>query len=71
VFNVASIIGFGSVVMTFVGVNYYLSKGMHSYGAGDTPVFPIWAWGLIFSILSLIVVAGIKQSIINKLVLKQ
>ncbi|MBK6966793.1 MAG: cytochrome c biogenesis protein CcsA [Bacteroidales bacterium] len=42
-FNVASVVGFGSVIMTFVGVNYYLSKGMHSYGAGDTPVFPLWA----------------------------
>lgn len=61
VFNVASIVGFGSVIMTFVGVNYYLSKGMHSYGAGDTPVFPLWAWGLIFSIISLIVLAGLKQ----------
>jgi cytochrome c-type biogenesis protein CcsB len=60
-FNVASIIGFGSVIMTFVGVNYYLSKGMHSYGAGDTPVFPLWAWGLIFSIFALMFAAGLKQ----------
>jgi cytochrome c-type biogenesis protein CcsB len=66
VFNVASIIGFGSVIMTFVGVNYYLSKGMHSYGAGDTPVFPLWAWGLIFSMIALMVMAGIKQRVINK-----
>ncbi|MCX6303615.1 MAG: cytochrome c biogenesis protein CcsA [Bacteroidetes bacterium] len=66
VFNVASVAGFGSVIMTFVGVNYYLSKGMHSYGAGDTPVFPLWAWGLIFSIISLIVIAGLKQSGMSK-----
>jgi len=61
VFNVASVLGFASVIMTFVGVNYYLSKGMHSYGASDTPVFPAWAWGTIFAIFILIIVAGIKE----------
>lgn len=66
VFNVASIAGFGSVIMTFVGVNYYLSKGMHSYGAGDTPIFPLWAWGIIFSVISLIIFSGVKQSWISQ-----
>ena len=65
-FNVASVLGFGSVIMTFVGVNYYLSKGMHSYGAGDTPVFPLWAWGIILSVFALIVASGIKQNSLNK-----
>ena len=60
-FNVASVLGFGSVIMTFVGVNYYLSKGMHSYGSGDTPVFPLWAWGTILAILVLIFFAGFKN----------
>jgi len=60
-FNVASVLGFGSVIMTFVGVNYYLSKGLHSYGAGDTPVFPLWAWGLILSLIALIIASGLKQ----------
>ena len=64
-FNVASIFGFGSVIMTFVGVNYYLSKGLHSYGAGDTPVFPLWAWGIILGMLSLIFVSGIYQNSID------
>jgi cytochrome c-type biogenesis protein CcsB len=61
IFNVASVIGFGSVIMTFVGVNYYLSKGMHSYGAGDTPIFPLWAWGTILGIFMLIIASGIKE----------
>jgi cytochrome c-type biogenesis protein CcsB len=65
-FNVASVLGFGSVIMTFVGVNYYLSKGMHSYGAGETPIFPLWAWGIILSILALIVASGLKQNSLNK-----
>lgn len=30
---------FGSVIMTFVGVNYYLT-GMHSYGQGNPPAIP-------------------------------
>ena len=63
VFNVGSIIGFGSVIMTFIGVNYYLSKGLHSYGTGDTPVFPIWAWIMILSIIGLIIWAGTKQKL--------
>ncbi|MEI7897165.1 MAG: cytochrome c biogenesis protein CcsA [bacterium] len=66
VFNVASVASFGSVIMTFVGVNYYLSKGMHSYGAGETPVFPLWAWGLILSMIALMVIAGVKQNFIRK-----
>jgi cytochrome c-type biogenesis protein CcsB len=61
-FNVASIIAFGSVIMTFVGVNYYLTKGMHSYGAGDTPVFPLWAWGIIFSVILLVVGAWFREN---------
>ena len=65
-FNVASIIGFSSVIMTFVGVNYYLSKGLHSYGTGDTPVFPLWAWLTIFAIIFLIIFAGIKDYNFNK-----
>lgn len=34
VFNLASVIAFASVLMTFFGVNYFLS-GMHSYGQND------------------------------------
>lgn len=64
-FNIGAIIGFASLCMTFIGVNYYLSKGLHSYGAGDTPVFPLWAWGLIVSILALVVAAGIKGRLLR------
>jgi len=59
--NAGSILGFSSVLMTFIGVNYYLSKGMHSYGSGDTPIFPIWAWITIISIIVLIIIAGVKD----------
>jgi cytochrome c-type biogenesis protein CcsB len=60
-FNTASVLGFGSVIMTFIGVNYYLSKGLHSYGAGETPVFPVWAWVIILLVVSLIILAGLKE----------
>ncbi len=61
IFNIGSILGYGSVMMTFFGVNYYLSKGLHSYAAGEKTVFPVWAWIAIFSILTLIVAAGLKM----------
>ena len=67
VFSIASVASFGSVIMTFIGVNYYLSKGLHSYAAGDTPVFPVWAWILILSIIALMVFAGLRQRFINKM----
>jgi len=66
IFNVASIVAFGTVLMTFIGVNYYLSKGLHSYGTGDTPMFPVWAWIMIFSVILLMVVAGVKEKMLNK-----
>ena len=66
IFNVAAIFGFGSVIMTFVGVNYYFTKGMHSYANGDTPVFPTWAWITILSLIVLIVIAGLKERRFNQ-----
>jgi cytochrome c-type biogenesis protein CcsB len=61
IFNVAAIFGFGSVLMTFLGVNYYFTKGLHSYASGETPVFPMWAWITILGAVLLIVAAGIKH----------
>jgi len=42
-FNVASLFAFGSVLMTYFGVNLYLS-GMHSYASGERPGFPAMAF---------------------------
>ena len=61
-FNVCSVLGFSSVLMTFFGVNYFLSKGMHSYGAGDHAIFPIWAWICIGAIFLLIFLAKRKAN---------
>lgn len=38
-FNFAALIGFSSVLMTYFGVNYYLS-GLHSYASGDPVPIP-------------------------------
>jgi len=47
--------------MTFLGVNYYFTKGMHSYASGETPVFPMWAWITILAVIVFIVIAGLKE----------
>ena len=70
IFNVASVLGFSSVLMTFIGVNYYLSKGLHSYARGDTPVFPMWAWGTIIFVFLLIIFVGLKERRFNRLNIK-
>jgi cytochrome c-type biogenesis protein CcsB len=40
-FNVAALLSVGSIIMTYFGVNYYLS-GLHSYAAGDPVPIPGW-----------------------------
>ena len=42
-FNLASLLSFGSVLMTYFGVNYYLS-GLHSYAAGDPVPVPSFVY---------------------------
>lgn len=49
-FNFMAIVGYFSVLMTYFGVNYYLS-GLHSYASGDPmpiPNFVYYALGVIF-----------------------
>lgn len=42
-FNIANLVGLASVIMTYYGVNYYLS-GLHSYAAGDPVPIPSWVY---------------------------
>ncbi len=52
IFNLLALFGFSSVLMTYFGVNYYLS-GLHSYAGGDpvpVPVFVYVAAGLLISL---------------------
>ena len=54
-FSVASLFGFASVMMTYFGVNYYLS-GLHSYAAGDpVPIPPsVYYTAAAFTAISLL-----------------
>ncbi len=54
-FNLMSIVAFASILMTYFGVNFYLS-GLHSYASGDkviTPDFVYYSIGFV-SLLGLI-----------------
>ena len=53
-FNVASVIGFSSIIMTYLGVNYYLA-GMHSYAKGDPVPIPDFVY---YTVVTILVVAG-------------
>jgi cytochrome c-type biogenesis protein CcsB len=55
--NMASLLSFSTVLFTFIGVNFYLTKGLHSYARGDAPAFAWWVWLILFSIFALIAVA--------------
>lgn len=49
-YNVATLFGWASVMMTYFGVNYYLS-GLHSYAAGDPVPVPSFVYYTVFSLL--------------------
>ncbi|MBP6335173.1 MAG: cytochrome c biogenesis protein CcsA [Bacteroidia bacterium] len=59
-FNVATIFGLASVIMTYFGVNYYLS-GLHSYAAGDPVPIPGWVNYAVASIVFVCVIAFIRK----------
>ncbi len=59
-YAVASTVAYSSIVMTFVGVNYYLS-GMHSYAAGDPVPIPNYLYVTIAAIFALIFAASFKR----------
>lgn len=52
-FAVLSIFAYASIMMTYFGVNFYLT-GLHSYASGDVPVTPTFVYYLIgfFVVLS-------------------
>ena len=60
VFNAASIWGYGSIIMTFYGVNFYLS-GLHSYATGDPLPIPTWVYVTVVMFILLSVTAYIRK----------
>uniref|UniRef100_UPI0037424472 c-type cytochrome biogenesis protein CcsB n=1 Tax=Perlabentimonas gracilis TaxID=2715279 RepID=UPI0037424472 len=63
-FNFGSIIGLASVLMTYFGVNYYLS-GLHSYAGGDPVPVPTWIFFVIAAIFSLSFFAWYNNRIVE------
>jgi len=59
VFNIASIFGFASILMTYFGVNYYLS-GLHSYAAGDPIPIPSWVYVAVTLVSLLSILASVQ-----------
>jgi len=54
-FNLSSVVAFASILMTYFGVNFYLS-GLHSYASGDkaiTPTFIYYSIAVVTIIASL------------------
>ncbi len=64
-FTILALAGFYSVIMTYFGVNYYLS-GMHSYAQGDPVSLPPAVYISIIIVVLLSCGAGVKQYWIKK-----
>ncbi len=59
-FNIASILAFFSVIMTYFGVNYYLS-GLHSYAQGDAVPIPSFVFYALAILIVMILFAWNKE----------
>jgi cytochrome c-type biogenesis protein CcsB len=57
IYNVASTWAYFTVLMTYFGVNYYLS-GLHSYAAGDPVPIPMWVYYGVAGLFLLTVLAS-------------
>ncbi|AOO64428.1 cytochrome c biogenesis protein CcsA [Sulfurospirillum halorespirans] len=64
-FAVASTVAFSSIIMTYFGVNFYLS-GMHSYAAGDPIPVPTFVYYTII-IVSLVIAFAYPKRDITKI----
>ncbi|MBW8360711.1 MAG: cytochrome c biogenesis protein CcsA [Kaistella sp.] len=64
-FHVAAMFAFCSMVMTYFGVNYYLS-GLHSYAAGDPVPVPAWVYIGLAVMFILAAVSFFKFKILKK-----
>jgi cytochrome c-type biogenesis protein CcsB len=51
-YNLISLFAFSSVLMTYFGVNYYLS-GLHSYAAGDSVPVPSFVYNVVIVLTAL------------------
>lgn len=66
-FNTASLWGYASIIMTFFGVNFYLS-GLHSYAQGDPIPVPTW---VPVTVILLIILNGLSYIFYKRAVGKE
>jgi cytochrome c-type biogenesis protein CcsB len=64
-FNLLSLFAFSGVLMTYFGVNYYLS-GMHSYAAGDPVPVPTFVYVAVILLATLSVAANYRYKSFKK-----
>jgi cytochrome c-type biogenesis protein CcsB len=64
-FNLASLLGFSSVIMTYFGVNFYLS-GLHSYAKGDPLPIPSFVYYTVAVVFVLSLMAYINYRKMNR-----
>ena len=60
----ASLLAFSSIMMTYLGVNFYLS-GMHSYATGDPVPIPMWAYLTVATAFAAIILAYKNKDLKN------
>ncbi len=65
-FNLLSLFAFSSVLMTYFGVNYYLS-GLHSYASGDPIPVPVFVYITVVALFIISIVALFKYKHIESL----
>jgi ABC-type transport system involved in cytochrome c biogenesis permease subunit len=63
-FNTMALFGLASVLMTYFGVNYYLS-GLHSYAGGESVPVPAFVYWSVFIVLALTAFAFYKERKLN------
>jgi cytochrome c-type biogenesis protein CcsB len=68
-FNLLALFGFSSVLMTYFGVNYYLS-GLHSYAGGDPVPVPAFVYIAVITLVILATIAYFKYSTIKRVAIK-
>ena len=62
IFAVGSTLAFSTILMTYFGVNFYLS-GMHSYATGDPVPIPTWVYVLTAMVFVVIAIASRKRGL--------
>ena len=63
-FTILTVIAFFSILMTYYGVNFYLS-GLHSYATGDPVPIPTWTY-VLTGIVLLLIIASYKKRKLDK-----